>query len=210
VDALDVLTVLVLVFVGVRVSSGTRVALSASGRDRVKDIVSGVRLHHVLLAVPALAAVFAAVVALASLPGLSWGWWTAIGGLGNPVTGATERTDGSPLEWIVPLVFVVLLLPALPLFAEREERMFRLGAEGRTQWGRIRRGVEFGLVHAIIGIPIGAALGLSVGGWYFTWAYLRRWRETHDQHEAVLESTRSHLAYNGVVLVLVVVLISLG
>ncbi|MEO7555075.1 MAG: hypothetical protein ABIV94_00550 [Acidimicrobiales bacterium] len=206
-EPLDVLTVLVLVVVAARITSGTRVAVSRQGRGHVRELVSGLRVRHFAVAVPALAAVGAAAVALASLPGLSWGWWTAIGGVGNPVTGGTERTTGTVLEWLVPLVFLVLLLPALPLFAEAEERMFRLGSERRSRWGRIAKSVQFGLTHALIGIPIGAALGLSLGGAYFTWAYLRRWRATESQREAVLESTRAHLAYNVVVVALVLVLV---
>jgi len=202
-DALDVVTAAVLVAIGVRVSNGTRLALSTQGRDRVRTIARGLRPHHFVLAVPALFVVATAVLALASVPVLSWGWWTAIGGLGNPVTGGTERTAGSPLEWLVPLVFIVLLLPALPLFAEAEERVFRRGSEHRSPRARVLKGVEFGLAHAIVGIPIGAALGLSVGGWYFTWAYLRGYRATGDANEAMLESTRSHLAYNIVVVFIV-------
>jgi hypothetical protein len=209
-DALDVLTAMVLVVVAVRVSTGTRLALSRDGRRRLQEIWRGVRVRHFLLAFPALFVVATAVIALASLPLLSWGWWTAIGGIGNPVTGGTERTAGTALEWFVPAVFIVLLLPALPLFAEAEERIFRLGSERRTAWGRVGKGVQFGLTHAIIGIPIGAALGLSFGGWYFTWAYMRRWRATGSRHEAMLESTRTHLAYNVVVVgVIAAVLIAL-
>jgi hypothetical protein len=105
----------------------------------------------------------------------------------------------------VPLVFFILLVPALPLFAEAEERMFRLGAERRTRWGRLRRSVEFGLVHAIIGIPIGVALALSIGGLYFTSRYMRVFRRTGDENAAMLESTRAHTAYNATVLVLIVI-----
>lgn len=209
-SALDVITVLVLGFVGVRIAGGTRIALSGNGRRRVVTIVRGLRPRHFLFAVPALTCVILAVIAFLQFPPLDWGWWTALGGLGNPVTGGTERTSGTPLAWIVPLVFVVMLIPALPLFAEAEERAFRLGAEQRTQWGRVRRSVEFGLAHAIIGIPIGAALGLSVGGLYFTWSYLRMYGQTHDEQRAMAESTRSHLAYNIVVISIVVVALTLS
>ena len=209
-SVLDVATYAVLAFIGVRIATGTRVALSGSGRGHVGQIVRGLRPRHFLLAVPALAAVFAAVVALVQLPVLSWGWWTALGGLGNPVTGTTDRTTGTALEWIIPLVFLVLLVPPLPLFAEAEERMFRLGAEHRTRWGRLRRSVEFGLAHAIIGIPIGAALGLSIGGMYFTDRYLRTFRRTQDAQAAMAESTRAHLGYNITVIVIVIVGLTLS
>lgn len=207
---LDVATLAVLAFIGVRIAGGTRVALSGRGRGQVIRIVRGLRAHHFLLAIPAFVLTAIAVILLVQFPILDWGWWTALGGLGNPVTGGTERTTGTPLEWLVPLVFVTLLIPALPLFAEAEERMFRLGVERRSRWGRLRRSVEFGLVHAIIGIPIGAALGLSVGGMYFTWRYMRVFRRTGDQNAAMLESTRAHTAYNATVLVLVAAVLIFG
>jgi hypothetical protein len=210
VSALDVATVAVLAFVGVRIVGGTRVALSGKGRSHVELIVRGLRLHHFLLAIPAFLLTATAVILLLQFPVLDWGWWSALGGLGNPVTGGTERTTGTPLEWLVPLVFLTLLIPALPLFAEAEERVFRLGAEGRSRWGRLRRSVEFGLAHAIIGIPIGAALGLSVGGMYFTRSYLRVFRRTGDQNAAMLESTRAHTAYNATVIALVVAVLIFG
>ena len=200
---LDVATVAVLAFVGVRIAGGTRIALTGKGRSHVALIVRGLRPRHFLLAIPAFLAAIAAITLLWQVAPLRWGWWTALGGLGNPVTGGTERTTGTPFEWLVPLVFLTLLTPALPLFAEAEERMFRLGAEHRSRWGRLRRSVEFGLVHAIVGIPIAAALGLSLGGMYFTACYMRVFRRTGDQEAAMLESTRAHTAYNATVLVLI-------
>jgi hypothetical protein len=209
VSLIDVATIAVLAFVGVRIASGTRVAVTGRGRRRVVEIMRGLRPVHFALALPALVCVITAVVVLLQIPGLDWGWWTALGGFGNPVTGGTERTTGTPFEWIVPVVFLVMLVPALPLFAEAEERMFRLGAERQTRAGRLRRSVEFGLAHALIGIPIGAALGLSVGGMYFTWRYLRAFRRTGDEQAAMLDSTRSHLAYNIVVLLIVAIALTL-
>ena len=199
----DVATLAVLVFVGVRIAGGTRVALTGRGRSHVGSIVRGLRPRHFLLAIPVFVLTIAAAILFLQLPILDWGWWTALGGIGNPVTGGTERTTGTPLEWLVPLVFLTLLIPALPLFAEAEERMFRLGAERRSRWGRLRRSVEFGLVHAIIGIPLGVALALSIGGMYFTSRYMRIFRRTGDENAAMLESTRAHTAYNATVLMLI-------
>jgi hypothetical protein len=207
---LDLLTVAVLAFVGTRLFSGARLVVRPDVRAHVVMILRGIRLRHVLLAPLVLASVIAAYAGLDQVPPLRWGWWTAIGGAGNPAIGVTDSTTGSALEWIVPAVFLVMLLPALPLFAEREERMFRLGAESWSTGRRIWRGVQFGLVHAIIGIPIGAALALSIGGWYFTAMYLRGWRRTENREAAVLESTRAHLTYNLVVVLIIVVALSVG
>jgi hypothetical protein len=171
-------TALVLAYIGINlVSSARRMAASRELRNRIVWIIRGLRLRHFLLAPVVLAMVLVVAGLLIQVPGLNFGWWTFIGGQGNPVFGRTSTTSGTPLEWLVPLVFLVLLIPCLPLFAEREERSFRLGAERWSQWRRLRRSVEFGLVHAIIGIPIGVALALSLGGVYFTWAYLRGYRK---------------------------------
>ena len=159
----------------------------------------GVRLRHVLAAPVVLVAVASASLVLLQVPGLDWGWWSALGGLGNPVVGATDRTVGTPLEWALPLAFVALLLPALPLFAEAEERIFRAGAETWSWPRRLARAVVgFGLVHAVVGVPIGVALALSIGGAYFLAVYLRTARRA-GRRAAVLESTRAHLAYNAVI-----------
>ena len=200
---LDVLTVAVLAFVGVRLvtvarAAGTRPDL----RRRVLTIVRGIRLRHVLPVPVVLAAVLAAATLLLEVPGLDWGWWSAIGGYGNPVTGGSERTVGTVFEWAIPLVFALLLLPGLPLFAEAEERIFWLGAERWSMPERAVRGVVFGLVHALVGLPIGVALALSVGGWWFTAVYLRGYWRGGTREDALLESTRAHTAYNGVIVVL--------
>jgi hypothetical protein len=209
VSVTDVLTVAVLAFVGVRIASGTRFALTGAGRGRVGIIVRGLRVQHFIPPIPVLCLVVVAVIALLQVPFLDFGWWSALGGVGNPVTGNTDRTAGTALEWLIPLCFIVLLLPALPLFAEAEERMFRLGSEVRSQWQRFVKGIQFGLMHALIGIPIGAALALSIGGWYFTWWYLRAYRRTGSSIGAMLESTRAHLAYNLTVVVIILALVLL-
>lgn len=201
--AFDVLTFAVLAFVGIRLAQAAHI--SVQSRSRMWLLVQGVRLRHVLLAIPVLAAVIGVALALFTLPGLSWGWWTALGGEGNPVFGTNQSTQGSPLEVIVPLVFLVLLVPGLPLLVEREEQVFRRGAERRASVQNVGRSVMFGLAHAIVGIPIGAALALSIGGAYLTIMYLRGWRATGTQAGALAESTRAHLAYNLVIVTLVAV-----
>lgn len=218
---LDILTVAVLGLVGVRLATiASRAARSQALRGRTVEIVKGLRLRHFLWAPVVLVVVVTAALLLVEIPGLDFGWWTAIGGTGNVIVGSTERETGGGGGggggggWadLVPLVFLSVLLPLLPLLAEREERMFRVGAE---EWGfgrRVRRAVEFGLIHLIMGIPIGVALALSLGGGYFTWAYLRGWRrvEGGSQEAGLLESTRAHTAYNGTVVVLALVGVALA
>jgi hypothetical protein len=220
---LKALTALVLAFIGINlVATARRMAVSREVRSRIVWITRGLHPRHFLPAPLVLMLVLLLSAVLVQVPGLEFGWWTFIGGQGNPVCGRTDATSGTPLEWLVPLAFLLLLIPCLPLFAEREERAFRLGAERWSRWHRIRRSVEFGLVHAVIGIPIGVALALSLGGVYFTWAYLRGFRKATEaagvdvfgaaaipapqavgvgirpsaREQAIAESTRTHLGYN--------------
>lgn len=196
-NPLDLLTVAVLAFVGFRLADAARQTVSA--RAVVWQLVVGLRLRHFVLAVPVLGAVLAVAMPLLAVPGLDFGWWTAIGGEGNPAVGVGREGAAGPLEAILPIVFISLLLIGLPLLVEGEEWIFRRGAQTRSRAANARRSVLFGLVHAVVGIPIGVALALSVGGQYFTWAYLRMWDETADEDAALAESTRSHLAYNLVI-----------
>lgn len=205
---LDLLTIAVLAFFGSRLFVSFRRSLASGARDRSVELLRGLRLRH-FLAVPAvLLAVVLASIGLTSVPPLAFGWWTALGGQGNPAFGVTERTAGTPLEVVVPLVFVLLLLPALPLLVEREEFAFRLGAESWSTPKRVVKALLFGLIHAIVGIPIGVALALSIGGAYFTGAYLRAFRRTGSRRSAVDESTRAHLAYNLTIIATVVAVLA--
>lgn len=214
---LDLVTVVVLGFFGSRLFVSFRRSLASDARSHAMELVRGLRPRHFLPVPLVLVLVVLAAFGLTSLPILGFGWWTAIGGQGNPAFGVTERTAGTAFEVIVPLVFVLLLLPALPLLVEREEIAFRLGAESWSTPKRIGKALLFGVVHALVGIPIGVAIALSIGGAAFTLAYLRAWRATGMRREALAESTRLHLAYNlsvvgvvGFVLLLDVVAFLLG
>ncbi len=200
----DVLTWGVLGFMGVRLTSGLRRSRSADGRSAVREIVTGVRFRHLWPVAVVLPVIVTAAALLMAIPGLRWGWWSLLGGEGNPVFGSADSTTGTPFEWIIPLVFMTLLLPALPLFAYAEERMFRAGAEDWSRGKRAYKVLQFGMVHALIGIPLGAALALSLGGAYFMAVYLRAHRATHSRRTATLESTRAHTVYNAVIVALVV------
>lgn len=207
----EILTLAVLAVVGIRLTDAARHSLLA--RSHVVHLVRGLRLRHFALAVPVLVTVISLALVLFQVPGLHFGWWTAIGGQGNPVFGQAPAGTGPStgvFEVLVPSIFAVLLLIGLPAMVEGEEWAFRRGAEHRSRPANLRRAVLFGLVHALIGIPIGAALALSAGGLYFTWAYLRVWRATGSAEAALDESTRCHLAYNLVIVGVVVLALAAG
>ena len=199
-----ILTVAVLGFMATRLATGVRVSRTDQGRTVVREVLRRLRWRHVWPVPFVLAAVIAAATVLMHVPGLAWGWWSQIGGEGNPVFGSSDATAGTAWEWIVPAVFVALLIPGLPLFAHAEERMFRRGAEHWSTWKRCWKSVQFGMVHALVGIPLGAALALSLGGAWFTYVYLRAFRSSGSRAEATFESTTAHTAYNGVIIGVVV------
>lgn len=203
---LDVLTIVVVAYVGANLVTSLRRSRHAAARQRMVEVLRGLRPRHFLLALPGLVGVFAALLVLYQVPPLRFGWWTAIGGQGNVAFGTTERTAGTTLGWLIPLAFILLLLPALPLLVDREERGFRLGAEDWSFRRRAWAGLRFGLFHLIAGIPIAAALAISVGGWWFTWVYLRA--ERRGGPRAGLDaSTRVHLAYDYLIIAVVLLAI---
>ena len=205
---LDLLTLMIFTVVGVQLVQAAR--HSVNSRRHVVRIVRGLRPRHLLRAVPVQVLVLITLVALLQVPGLAFGWWTAIGGIGNPVFGASEHGLTGDAAVLLSALFGALLLVSLPLLVEREEWMFRRGAEHRGMFGNTIYALLFGLMHVLVGIPIGAGLALSVGGGYFTHVYLRAYRETRSQAAALMESTRAHLGYNLTIVGLVLVALAFG
>jgi hypothetical protein len=204
----NVLSVLVLAVVGVRLVQAVKLSRSNTGRSLSRAIWTRIRWRHVWPVPFVLASVLIVAIPLLMVPVLRWGWWSAIGGDGNPVFGSSSTTVGTVWAWMIPLVFMILVVAALPLFANAEERMFRTGAQRWSTRRRVVKVLQFGLIHAVIGIPIGVALALSVGGAYFMSVYLRSYALTGSAKEATLESTRAHTAYNALILVTVAIVVA--
>ena len=206
----NVLSVVVLAVVGLRLVQAVTLSRSQRGRSLSREIWTRLRWRHIWPVPFVLTGVLLVAVPLLFVPVLRWGWWSAIGGDGNPVFGSSSTTMGTFWAWLIPLVFIALVLLALPLFANAEERMFRMGAQGWSTRQRVVKVLQFGLIHAIIGIPIGVALALSVGGAYFMAVYLRSFALTGSTTEATLESTRAHTAYNALIIVSVAVVVAIS
>jgi hypothetical protein len=207
----NVLSLVVLAVVGLRLVQAVTLSRSQRGRSLSRQIWTGLRWRHIWPVPFVLAGVLlVAVPLLYYVPVLRWGWWSAIGGDGNPVFGSSSTTMGTFWAWLIPLVFIALVVLALPLFANAEERMFRMGAQDWSTRQRVVKVLQFGLIHAIIGIPIGVALALSVGGAYFMSVYLRSYALTGSTTEATLESTRAHTAYNALIIVTVAVVVAVS
>jgi hypothetical protein len=206
----NVLSFVVLAVVGVRLVQAVTLSRSDRGRSLSRVVWKRLRWRHFWPVPFVLAGVLIVAVPLMMIPGLRWGWWSALGGDGNPIFGSSKATMNTVWAWLIPAVFMVLVIAALPLFANAEERMFRLGAERWDTRQRIVKVLQFGVIHAVVGIPIGVALALSVGGAYFMSVYLRSYALTGSASEATLESTRAHTAYNLLIIVTVGVVLALS
>ena len=103
----------------------------------------------------------------------------------------------SPLDYTwLAVPFVLLMFFLLPRLAAVEEGIFRRGT--RDWRDGVVRSVVFGLVHLTMGIPLGAALALSLGGLWFTRQYFLGGVERSAVH---------HLAYNLIALTALLVLL---
>lgn len=205
----NVLSFVVLGAVGLRLVQAVTISRSRQGRSLSREVWTRIRWRHIWPVPFVLGGVLLVAIPLMMIPFLRWGWWSAIGGDGNPIFGSSDATTGTVWAWLIPLIFMALVVLALPLFANAEERMFRMGAQHWSTRKRVVKVVQFGLIHAVIGIPIGVALALSVGGAYFMRVYLRSYARNGSTREATLESTRAHTAYNALIIVSVVVVVAL-
>jgi hypothetical protein len=204
----NLLSFVVLAVVGARLVQAVTLSRSSRGRTLSRLVWTRLRWRHFWPVPFVLGGVLLVAIPLLMIPALRWGWWSALGGDGNPVFGSSTATTGTLWEWLLPLMFMTLVLAALPLFANAEERMFRAGAEFWSRGQRALKVLQFGLIHAVIGIPIGVALALSVGGTYFMYVYLRSYASTGSSNEATLESTRAHTAYNALIIISVAAVVA--
>jgi hypothetical protein len=188
--------------VGVRLLMIVRTMAKSPSRGRLQQHWKQLSWRHILPVPLVAAAVGGTAAALWVIPPLRFGWWSLIGGEGSAVFGSSDTTSQSWWGRLIPLAFIVMIAFALPMLAESEERVFRLGAEQWSPARRVLRCLQFGLIHLVVGIPIAVALALSVGGAYFMWRYLDTWNHTFNRVSSLNESTRAHLGYNAVLITL--------
>ncbi|NTU47353.1 hypothetical protein HGA88_07065 [Candidatus Roizmanbacteria bacterium] len=145
------------------------------------------------------------------LPFLGWSWLSLLGAAGTNLATFSTRIYG----W--GLLFTVLFIIAIPLLAEEEEVLFRKNTLGwlptkfsveNGSWydvlslnivfsGGIIRSILFGITHCLIGVPLGIGFALSIGGFWFTYQYMKG---------GVERSTIYHSTYNMVISVLLILI----
>jgi hypothetical protein len=156
------------------------IAGSIAEGDEWKEFYSHLSLKLLLLGFATIVAVVIAWGMLVeNIPGMSLSWLNLFSS-----DGTNAINFGSDIKY-VGVLFFLLLLFGLPRLAVIEEEAFR---EVTESWGDgIVRSIGFGLVHMIMGVPLGGGLALSIAGLVFTYQYFRG---------GVDLSARTHFHYN--------------
>lgn len=178
---------------------------------RYRVILAGLRARHFGRALGLLIVTgFIATALIEHVPLMGIGWFGLLGGSGNVVV-AQPDAPGHAMRVSLVLPFALICLACLiaPIAAFREERIFRRGTERQSPARRWWRQLSFGLTHLLMGIPVGAALAIGVTGGGFMRVYRRCYARRASRLDAVLESTRTHIAYNLVVFLIVGLLATL-
>lgn len=144
--------------------------------QRSMRLYKGLRPRHFGWAALSITSVIAVGALLWNLvPPLRWGWWSTLGGSGTAISPGDES---STFSTIFSALIILVLLSILPYLAHYEEEIFRKNAENRSTRANLLVSLGFGLMHLLMGIPIAAALALTVGGMVFNHVYLRTFHRT--------------------------------
>lgn len=182
---------------------GLIVAHAAFARGRAAQnwsIIRTYRFTHFIANLPVIALVVAVAVALTTLVpymNLNPITWilSKIFHSGNGQGQGNLIFSGIQWKWYA-LIFLPVLMFALPTLAMNEEKSYR---EGTRNWrDAVLRSIRFGLAHLWMLIPMGAALALSIGGMWFTRQYFKG---------GVERSTTYHATYNTMIVAVLFVLI---
>lgn len=174
----EVLAVGVIALLGVAVARAAhRAWRHGEGRSDTIATLRAIRWWHVLVPIPLLALLIGCVALLLTLPipGMWVGWWMLLDGEGNAVLGQTSNSGPAwtLMAWVLP----VLVAVASPILARDEEEYFRAGAETWTWGRRASKCLRFGLLHMVAGVPLAAALAISLVGAYYMAVYLLVFRQ---------------------------------
>ncbi|HEU0085735.1 MAG TPA: hypothetical protein VFQ59_02130 [Candidatus Paceibacterota bacterium] len=133
---------------------------------------------------------------------------------GNIYIAPIIEAANTSIRWVqvLPFLFFLLFLVAIPLLAHLEEKIFR---KGNHKWPDIiKQSVVFGLIHCLVGISLAAGIALIGTGFFYAnkyrKTYLKELKEHNDhtraEEQAVLVSTTYHSFYNSVIIITLIAL----
>ncbi len=89
------LSFVVLAVVGVRLVQAVTLSRSSRGRSLSRVVWTRIRWRHIWPVPFVLSGVLLVAIPLMMVPVLRWGWWSALGGDGNPIFGSSTATSGT-------------------------------------------------------------------------------------------------------------------
>ena len=154
-----------------------------------------------------------AYVLITYVPGTSFSWTGLLLNDGGNIFTA-PLIDASSNEYVAIRLLALLLILAflliLPFLAKFEEEIFR---KGHSDWKSISwESTKFGLVHCLVGVPIGFGIALIVTGFFYGYHYKRALEKNMEsfgylraEEEAVMVSTTYHTMYNSIIVTVLLV-----
>jgi len=149
-------------------------------------------------------------------PLFKYGWMNLFLGMsGNMYIAPIVELTSADISWvrILPFMFFLLFLVAVPFMAQIEEKIFR---KGHYEWpDMVKMSVVFGLIHCVVGVPLASGIALIGSGLFYAHKYRKSFLSELDKHgnweraeeEAMLVSTTYHTLYNSVLVVILIVLL---
>ena len=137
-------------------------------------VISNITIWMVAQNLAIIVVVVSAFFVLTKLhPVFKWSWFSLFQTREDEVAG--KEPEGTNIN-IMPmhikyfgLVFALLLMVNLPSLAMTEEKWFRAGTENWLDGLYIS--FLFGMVHCLVGVPVGAGVAITLGGVWFTHQY---------------------------------------
>ena len=164
-------------------------------------VFSNISLGIVAQNVLVIATMIVAYVSFVTLaPCLKWSWFSLFSKR-DQETGKKEPCEGRNIHLIPAqikyfgLVFLALLAINLPQFALTEEEWFRAGT---VSWVHgVALSFLFGMVHCIVGVPLGAGIAITIAGLWFTHQYFVGGVELSTLHHTTYNLTLVSILFLG-------------
>lgn len=133
--------------------------------------------HFAVGLLSVLSVMLVATILYAYIPPLRFGWLTWLATQGAE-TQTGQTVESSSAMWIAIIAMILAFSVFLPKLAYIEEEIFRKPYVWKPAKTQALQSLKFGLIHLTMGIPIAAALALSISGAIFATVATKTARKT--------------------------------
>ena len=147
---------------------------------------------------------------------LKFSWLKLIGANStNLIIAPVGTQTTSVISIVATIILYCCFVFFLPYLAKLEEMQFRYYVFSRKE--RIINSIKFGFLHMVVGVPVFAAIILSILGYIFSLKYMSTYKKYYQEFEfsevndlALDSSTSLHAKYNFILITLIFLLITLN